>query len=172
MNKILILCSLLSASVGFADERHEHSASLEIFYKADPGMHSFLDTAYAYVIYPRVAKGGFIVGGAGGDGMVFERTDSGFVQVGTSELSQGTIGFQIGGEVYSELVVFEDAATFDHFKKGKLEFSGNASGVVAKAGGAAAASYHDGVAIFITHIKGLMGELSIGAMKLSYRPLL
>src|SRR5205823_5983244 len=113
-----------------------------------------------------VGKGGLIVGGAYGRGAVYEHNNP----VGYAELQQGTVGAQIGGQSYRELIVFQNAAAFDRFTSGKLEFSANASAVAIKTGVAAAARYEDGVAIFVDAVSGLMAEASIGGQRFVYHP--
>jgi lipid-binding SYLF domain-containing protein len=131
----------------------------------------YYDSCVGYVIFPKIAKGGLVVGGAHGNGIVYERRavmkDK---MIGSADVSQGSIGFQIGGQTFSEVIFFEDDMTFENFKKSNLEFSGTASGVAGGAGATEAAKYENGVAIFVFGQKGLMGEASIGGQKFNYMP--
>jgi lipid-binding SYLF domain-containing protein len=146
----------------------EDKAKLTIvtFKKADPGLQKFFDEAYGYAVFPSVSKGGLIVGGARGDGVVYEKGKV----VGYSTLTQGTIGAQIGGQVFSEIIFFQDRAALLHFQRGSAELSAQATAVAAKAGVSAKADYADGVAVFITGEKGLMAEASVGGQGFSYDP--
>jgi lipid-binding SYLF domain-containing protein len=132
---------------------------------------NYYDSCVGYVIFPKIAKGGLVIGGAHGRGIVFERRkvlpDN---MVGTAEVSQGSIGFQIGGQTFSEMIFFENDMTFENFKKSNVEFSATASGVAGGAGATEAAKYENGVAIFVFGQKGLMGEASIGGQKFKYKP--
>jgi lipid-binding SYLF domain-containing protein len=132
----------------------------------DPGLADFMRDAYGYVSFPSVGKGGLIVGGAYGRGTVYEHGNA----IGYAELEQGTVGAQIGGQSYRELIVFQNAAAFDRFTSGQFSFSANASAVALKAGAAAAAKYEDGVAIFTMPTGGLMAEASIGGQKFIFHP--
>ena len=131
----------------------------------------YYDSCVGYVVFPKIAKGGLVVGGAHGNGIVYERRavmkDK---MIGTAEVSQGSIGFQIGGQTFSEVIFFDDDYTFENFKKGNVEFSGTASGVAGGAGATEAAKYENGVAIFVFGQKGLMGEASIGGQGFDYMP--
>jgi len=85
--------------------------------KTDPAMAKWFEEAYAYAVLPRVGKGGIGIGGAHGKGLVIhgDRT------VGKTSMSQITIGFQLGGQVYAEYIMFKDKTAFDHFTRGNFE---------------------------------------------------
>lgn len=136
------------------------------FKKADPAINTFFEKAYGYAVFPRVGKGAIGIGGARGDGVVYEQG----VAVGTTTLTQVTIGFQLGGQTYSEIIFFKDKATLDDFKKGNFELSAQASAVAADVGAAANADYSRGVAIFTLVRGGLMYEASVGGQKFSFEP--
>jgi lipid-binding SYLF domain-containing protein len=140
--------------------------TIQVFKKKDPGINTFFDKAYAYAVYPNIIKGGFFVGGAHGNGQVFEH---GRV-IGTSGLSQGTVGLQIGGQAYSEIIFFQNRDAFTRFKNGNLKFAAQASAVAVKAGAAASADYASGVAVFTLTKKGLMAEATIGGQHFSFTP--
>lgn len=140
--------------------------AIEEFRKVDPTMKAFFDGSYGYAVFPEVTKGALVVGGAAGQGQVFEQGRL----VGHSELKQGTIGAQIGGQGYSEIIFFKDKAALETFKRGDLELSAQASAVAAKAGASADADYESGVAIF-THVRGgLMAEASVGGQQFEFWP--
>jgi lipid-binding SYLF domain-containing protein len=134
------------------------------FKKADPSLNRFFRAAYAYAVFPTVGKGGFGIGGAYGRGLVFK---GGHV-VGETSVTQLTIGFQLGGQAYREIIFFEDKGTFDDFKKGNFELSAQASAVAATFGASADADFDNGVAVFTLARGGLMYEASIGGQKFSY----
>jgi lipid-binding SYLF domain-containing protein len=85
-------------------------------------------------------------------------------------MTQVTIGLQLGGQSYSEIIFFEKQSTFDSFKKGEFEFAAQVSAVALKAGASADASYKNGVAVFTEAKGGLMYEASVGGQKFSYKP--
>lgn len=131
----------------------------------DPSMSKFFDGSYAYVVFPRIAKGAAGVGAANGEGVFFEQG----APVGESEMTQVTVGFQLGGQSYSEFIFFQDKSHADVFKDGNLEFSANASAVAVKSGAAAANDFSNGMAVFTMPRGGLMFEASVGGQKFSYR---
>ena len=140
------------------------------FARQDPNLDSVLARASGYAIFPSVGKGAVGVGGAMGKGQLFE--GSGVYPLGETELKQVTIGFQAGGQVYSELIVFEDQSTLNNFKSGNFEFSAQATAVALKAGASANAKYDHGVMIFTIAKGGLMYEASVGGQKFHYTPYL
>jgi lipid-binding SYLF domain-containing protein len=137
------------------------------FKRRDPSMAKLFDESYAYAVFPSVGKGGVGVGGAYGRGEVFQ----GGRKVGYTDLSQGTIGLQLGGQVYSEVIFFENKASYDRFKTGEFAFSAQATAVAANAGASADADYRDGVLVFTMSQGGLMYEASIGGQKFGFEPL-
>jgi len=134
------------------------------FLKADWKMEKHLKEAYGYAIFPNVGKGAIGIGGAAGNGVVYE---SGAV-VGMAKLTQLSIGFQWGGQAYREIIFFKNKAAMDKFKQNKIELSAQASAVAATAGASADADYDDGVMIFTMQKGGLMYEASVGGQKFKY----
>jgi lipid-binding SYLF domain-containing protein len=136
----------------------------EEFINTDGLMSSLFANAYGYVIFPNVGKGGIGIGGAAGNGIVYD----GGVIIGKAKLTQLSIGFQFGGQAYREVIFFETKADMDRFKENKIEFSAQASAVAVTAGASANVKYKEGVMIFSQQKGGLMYEASIGGQKFNY----
>lgn len=134
------------------------------FIAADGLMKPIFEKAYGYVIFPNVGKGGLGVGGAAGNGAVYENNQL----IGMAKLSQVSIGFQAGGQAYREVIFFETKREMDRFKESKFEFSAQASAVAVTAGASANAKYTDGVMVFTMQKGGLMYEASIGGQKFKF----
>lgn len=134
--------------------------------RADPGIESFFENAAGYAVFPSVGKGGIIIGGAHGKGLVLvnEEVD------GYTSLSQATIGLQLGGQKYSQFIFFRDETALGHFKRGNFEFGAQASAVAITAGASADAAYDQGVAIFTQASGGLMFEGTVGGQRFTYEP--
>jgi len=168
---LLTLPACAAQRVGSAEERadieREVRLALNQFTDADPGISHWIDDSYGYAVFPTVGKGGVGIGGAYGQGMVYEQGEA----IGTTALSQGSIGFQLGGQAFKEIIFFEDADALDSFTSGRFEFAANASAVAVEAGASGAADFYDGMAIFTMTTGGLMFEASIGGQKFTYRPL-
>ena len=133
----------------------------------DPGMSAFLERSAGYAVFPEVGAAALVVGGAHGDGVLFEKGRA----MGRTSLSQVSVGAQLGGQTYSEIIVFETRDALANFKRGEFHFSAQASAVALKSGAAANAKYRDGVAIFTATKGGLMFEASIGTQKFTYESL-
>lgn len=130
----------------------------------DPSIAKWFDEAYGYAVFPKVGKGGIGIGGAHGKGIVIQ----GDKTVGTTSLSQVTIGFQLGGQVYSEFIMFKDKTALDHFTRGNFEMGAQVSAVAVTLGASADADYNKGVAVFTVAEGGLMYEASVGGQKFKY----
>jgi lipid-binding SYLF domain-containing protein len=133
----------------------------------DPRMPKAFEDAYGYAVFPSVGKGGLGLGGAHGKGRVYERGKL----VGRSSLMQLTLGLQLGGQAYSEVVFFKTKAAFADFKRGKLKLDAQATAVALDARAAADLAYRNGVAIVTIAKGGLMYEASIGGQKFSFHSL-
>ncbi|MFV8372222.1 YSC84-related protein [Flavobacterium sp. LB2P74] len=137
------------------------------FIKSDPLMKALFDKAYGYVIFPNVGKGGLAIGGAAGNGVVYEQNK----QIGMAKLTQVSIGFQAGGQAYREVIFFETKNEMDRFKESRFEFSAQASAVAVTEGASANVKYTDGVMVFTMQKGGLMYEASIGGQKFKFNKL-
>lgn len=137
------------------------------FIKSDPLMKGLFDKASGYVIFPNVGKGGLGIGGAAGNGAVYEHGKA----VGMAKLSQLSIGFQAGGQAYREVIFFESKKELERFKDSRFEFAAQASAVAVTSGASANVKYTDGVMVFTMQKGGLMYEASIGGQKFSFNKL-
>ena len=127
----------------------------------------YFQKSYGYAIFPTIGKGGIGIGGAHGSGQVY----AGGKLTGKTSMTQVTIGLQLGGQAYSQIIFFEDKRAYDDFTSGNFEFGAGAS---ASPGGSAGAQakieYHKGMAVFTRAKGGLMYEASIGGQKFSFEP--
>jgi len=135
------------------------------FLEDDPDLQELFSSSHAYIILPNVGKGGLGIGGASGNGVAYE----GGELIGFARMTQLTIGFQAGGQVYSEVVFFEDKKAFDRFRENKIEMSAQVSAVAAASGASLNAKYVDGVAVFTRTKGGLMYEASVGGQQFKFR---
>ena len=92
-------------------------------------LHENLKDARALLIYPQVIKGGFIIGGSGGTGVLLVKDEK------TGEWSQPvfytigamTIGLQVGGEVVEMLVMVMSDKGIDSLYASSFKLGGEAS---------------------------------------------
>jgi lipid-binding SYLF domain-containing protein len=171
----------LSSAAAMADS---YSETVDLFKKAGASSRFFED-CYGYAVFPTIGKGGIGIGGAHGKGRVFDHGKA----VGSSSMTQLSIGFQLGGEAFSQIVFFQDERAFKEFTHGDFEFGAGASAVVITAGasssaGSAGASagasggkhdattagrYHKGMAVFTIVKGGAMYELSVSGQKFKFK---
>ena len=181
--RLILILMLLTVGplVAWADD---YQKTIEVFRKAGESG-AFFGSAYGYAVFPTIGKGGFGIGGAYGKGRVYEK--GGYV--GDCSMKQATVGFQLGGQSFSQIVFLEDPRAFREFTSGRFEFAAEASAVAITAGAGARAgtagasagasagrndakvvgSYHKGMAIFTVAKGGLMYEASVGGQKFSYK---
>ena len=157
---ILAVLPPTTARAGMSD-----SDVISKFKEKDPGMAKTFADAYGYAIFPTVGKGAIGIGGARGKGRVYERGNL----IGRTTLTQVSIGFQLGGQAYSEVVFFKDKTALDDFKRGNFELDAQASAVALTTRASRDLAYNRGVAIVTMAKGGLMYEASVGGQKFSYK---
>lgn len=172
----IIVCSILFLALGAcstapqskqgkADIEADAAQALSKAKTSDPTLRDLLNQSAGYAVFPSVGKGAIGVGGAYGKGVLYENGKA----VGYCDLTQGSIGFQLGGQSYTEMIAFENKAAVDTFKQGNLRFDAQASAVALKSGAGANAKFTNGVAVFTMDEAGLMFEASIGGQQFTYQ---
>lgn len=178
---VMLFCGMSSA---YAVENY--SSSVAVFEKS-PVCQPYFKKAYGYAMFPTIGQGAFGIGAAHGDGQVYR---DGKV-IGYTAMTQISIGFQLGGQAYSQIIFFEDKRAYDDFTRGNFEFDASASAVAITAGAQASAgttgstagasagpatgkqattSYYKGMSIFVHTKGGLMYEAAVGGQKFSFKP--
>jgi len=150
-----------------SEEKNAVQQTSERFLKEDPSLKLFFEKAYGYAVFPTVGKGAYILGVGYGRGWFYENGQV----VGRASITQLSAGAQIGGQAFSEIIFFKDEKQASLFKQGKLELSAQVSAVAVKEGVGKAATYTDGVAVFILPKGGLMAEASISGQRYAFEPI-
>jgi lipid-binding SYLF domain-containing protein len=171
-----------AASAVYADE---YSDTVNLFKNAGKS-DVYYKTAYGYAVFPSIGKGGVGIGGAYGKGRVYAKGK----YIGDTSMTQVTVGLQLGGQAYSEMIFFEDERALKEFTGGNFEFGAEASAIAITASANASASttgssagasggkkdattagtYYKGMATFTVAKGGLMYEASVGGQKFKYKP--
>lgn len=180
-----LLLAASAASLQAADVR-DYSATIRVFQQA-PSVKPYFNSAYGYALFPTIGKGGVGIGGAYGRGQVYRRGKV----TGIAQMFQASIGWQLGGQAYSQIIFFQDKRAYDEFTGGSFEFDATASAVAITAGaqaqagtkgataGASAgprtatqtgAGYNKGMSVFIHAKGGLMYEAALAGQKFSFEP--
>ena len=186
--RTVLLCLLLALPFGSAmaeDDAAKYADTISLFQNAGKSSW-FFSNSYGYAVFPTVGKAGFVVGGAYGKGRVYAAGE----WVGDASLTHLNVGFQLGGQAFSEIIFLEDKRAFDEFTGGNFEFSADASAVALTAGASAAATttgssagasggkkdaitvgaFYKGMATFTIVKGGLMYQATVGGQKFSYTP--
>ena len=181
---VLALVAMLAiTSVAFANK---YVDTIELFKKAGESA-NFFSSAYGYAVFPTIGKGGLIVGGAHGSGHVYEKGK----YIGNTSVTQISVGFQAGGQAYSQIVFFEDKRALDEFTNGNFEceagvsavaITAAASGTAGTQGASAGASggkkdattvgsaYYKGMAVFTIVKGGAMYQATVAGQKFTFDP--
>ena len=171
MSSLLFCLGLIISTSSFGQTTKKDRRLLEDsqdakkdFIHTDSLMKGLFSSAYGCAIFPIIGKGAIGVGGAAGNGIVFEKDSA----LGKVMMNQLTVGFQLGGQSYREVIFFQDKETLDRFRASNVEFSAQVSAVAAKQGAAANVKYANGVMVFTQEKGGLMFEASVGGQKFKY----
>jgi lipid-binding SYLF domain-containing protein len=184
MRVLQLLLLITFHPFSFADK---YDGTMDVF-ESSQDLKPYFDNAYGYAVFPNVGRGGIVVGGSYGKGQIYEKGQlAGYVS-----LAKVSIGFQLGAQVFSEIVFLQDKRAFDEFISNRFEFDASASAVVivlgaqalaGTAGSSASAGlgpvstnqveygYNKGMAVFLHSLGGLMYEASIGGQKFKYTAL-
>lgn len=188
MLRITFLLSVMSLFGQAAWAQDSYTDTINAFRTAGDSA-GFFDNSYGYAVFPTIGKGGIGIGGAHGKGRVF----AGGRHVGDATMTQLTVGFQLGGQAFSQIIFLQDERSFREFTTGNFEFSAQATAVAITAGVSAEANtgggmsagvsggrndastthggFRKGMAIFTIAKGGLMYEAALGGQKFSYIPL-
>lgn len=170
-NFVIILSILFSFSLqaqigGWKPElEKDANKTLNSMMEKAPKLKAFYDKAYGYAVFPKITKAGIGIGGAGGKGIVYKN----HVAIGSSGMSQASIGLQLGGQQYSEVIFFENKKSFEHFTNENLKFDAQASAVAITEGASVDVAYKSGVAVFTQAKGGLMFEASLGGQHFTFK---
>ena len=137
----------------------------EAFSQSGQQIADLFKNSVGYAIFPNVGKGAWILGGASGNGVVYQ---NGRLQ-GYAEMRQIDIGFQFGGQAYREVIFFKTQEALDRFKKGNFSFEGTASAVILEKGKAKSIRFENGVGVAIMPKAGAMVGLSVAGQDFDYR---
>ena len=191
MKKIpfLVIAVLLFgiSTMAFAAKGENYSSTIKVF-RNSPATAKFFKHSYGYAVFPAIGKAGYVIGGSYGTGQVYR----GGKVTGKTSVIAGSIGFQIGGEVFSEIIFFKDKRAYNEFTSGNFEFGADAQAVAITAGAQAQAGsagtsaganagpksgaqaendYVGGSAPFVHTTGGLMVGVSVGGQKFTFERL-
>lgn len=142
-------------------------ASLENLYATNPSAKAIGEKAKGVLVFPNIVEGGFIVGGQGGKGVLFERREP----VGYYGIGSASIGLQAGAQSYSRAIFFMTDEALRYLKDSKgFEVGGNATFTVADAGiggDVSTTTARDPIVAFAYGQQGLLGGVSVKGSKIT-----
>ena len=186
IRSIVALLALFALGIAPAMADTEDAATVALFKNAGQSA-DFFSSCYGYAVFPTIGKGGLVVGAAHGSGHVYAHGKL----IGSTSMTQLSVGFQLGGQAYSQIIFFQDKRSLDEFTSGNFEFDASVSATVITASATAsagttgvdasasggehdavtAAKYYKGMAVFTVAKGGLMYEATLAGQKFTYTPL-
>ena len=161
------LVAVLGAGGAAAQEvRGDVSETIATFKDASESMARWFAESHAYAVFPNVGKGGLIIGAGHGTGQVFKGSEL----IGEAEISMVSVGLQVGGQAFSEVVFFQNAESLARLTGGKLEFGAGVSAVAVESGASSDAAFRNGLAVFTRVKGGAMVEASVSGQKFEFTP--
>ena len=167
LSMLLAGCSTAPRTTAGRQDLHDQVvAQLNDYKRTAPDLQNLLDNSAGYAMFPDVGKGAVVVGAAYGHGEVFSHGRS----LGWADIRLGSVGAQVGGQEYSELIVFKTQDALDRFRNNQFTFGANATAVALTSGAAATPEFTNGVAVFTKTEGGLMAEASLSGQEFTFTP--
>ena len=182
----MVLAMVAMLAIASVASANKYTDTIALFKNAGESA-NFFNSCYGYAVFPTIGKGGLIVGAAHGKGHVYEKGK----YIGDTAVTQLSVGFQAGGQAYSQVIFFEDKRALDEFTKGNFEFEADASAVAITAAASGTAgttgasagasggkrdattvggSYYKGMKVFTIVKGGAMYEASLAGQKFTFEP--
>lgn len=180
-----LACLLLGLTLTTVASAAGYPETIDVFKGAGESA-GFFKKSYAYAVFPTVGSGAIGVGGAYGKGRVYVHE----VWVGDVTMGQVSLGVQLGGKAYSQIIFFEDERSLQQFQSGKFDFTADASAIAITSGANAQVAtngvtrgmsqgqhnavtegtYQAGIVVFVVAKGGLMASVSLSGQRFNYEP--
>jgi len=177
---VIMFSYVTCVSSVFADEAKDDKDAIDIFLRSED-VKKIHDSAYGYAVFPTIGKGGFGIGAAHGKGRLYAAGK----KIGDVSMTQISFGFQAGGQVYRQVIYFQDSRALKDFTTGEFEFSAQAEAIaITSSAGVsvgtegnnasanenqAKAKYRKGMLVFTMGKGGLMYQAALGGQKYTYK---
>lgn len=166
---------LLAACASVPQGREERQAlvseanqTLQMMTQRDPSLRDLLEQAHGYVVFPRVGEVGAVaVGGLSGAGVVFEQGQP----IGFARIREASLGPQLGGQYFSQLVILEDQAAMDRLRAGNFDLTAGLQATALEYGAAARTQFENGVAVIVDSERGLIAGATVGGQQIDFEPM-
>ncbi len=169
LSMVLLVAALLAAPTGHAASAHKIDVSVDValerFEEQVAGADAFLREARGVLVFPKVIKAGFMIGGEYGQGAL--RIDGKTVDYYST--AAASVGFQIGAQARTVVLIFMDdeaLARFRHSKGWKVGVDGSVALINLGVGEAVdTRSLADPIVGFVFGNRGLMVNLTLEGAK-------
>jgi lipid-binding SYLF domain-containing protein len=182
--QVAVMAAMIGGGVGLANAAHEKDSDTAGLFERSNQSSEFFTKSYGYAVFPTVLKGGAGIGAAHGGGSVYAHGH----RIGHVTMNQISVGAQLGGEGYSEIIFFRDKQALEDFTSGNFEFSADAGAIAITAAADVSVgttgldtsasgnkknadtggSYNHGMAVFTIAKGGLMYNVTVAGQKFSY----
>lgn len=144
------------------------NATVQMMSARDPSLRELLDRSYGYVVFPTVGEVGVIaVGGTQGIGVVFEQGQA----IGFARIREATLGPQLGGQSFSQIIVFQNREALDRMRAGNFDLTAGARATVVGWGASARTRFENGVGVIVSSERGLMAGATLGGQSIRFEPM-
>jgi lipid-binding SYLF domain-containing protein len=144
------------------------TAALQRLYAAQPTMRSLGQRARAILVFPRIVKAGFLIGGQTGDGALLVNGSP----VGYYNISALSYGLQIGAQAFSYALFFMTESSLQYLKESQGWAVGSGPSVVVLDKGAAASMTSTTLSQDVYAVpfgqQGLMAGIGIEGSKITH----
>lgn len=149
------------------DLKYDSQMAVQRAESRDSTLQPLLARSAGYAVFPNAGKGGLIVGGGYGKGVVYENG----IAVGYCDMTLGSVGAEIGGQEFSQIIVFDNTVALDSFKSGNFTFGADATAIAVEEGAASKAIFKNDVSVFTYAEKGLQAQASLSGQSFRYTPI-
>ena len=174
LGSALLYCTLLVVTVAYPQQEkklqniiEDALTTKEAFIAADPNMTQLFENSFGYAIFPNIGKGGLLLGVSAGNGVVWQNGEV----IGSAKLREVSIGLQLGGQAFSQVIFYDSDEAFSRIKANKVEFRAQAAALADSKSASTDIHMADGISVFVKSKKGLMGEAAIGGQKFKFKRL-
>lgn len=144
------------------------SAAMSRLYEFNPRARELADHARGVLIFPNIVKAGFIVGGAGGEGVL--RIDG--QSAAYFSLGAASFGFQAGVKEYNLVMFFMTPSALDYLRNSQGWALGAGPEIVVvdqgMAAGLSTTTLSEPVYAMVFHQRGLEGGISLSGSKITH----
>jgi lipid-binding SYLF domain-containing protein len=140
-------------------------ATLDEMIARNPAIQETIRNVPGYAVFPSIGKGGVLVGGAHGQGILYERgVPTGFVSV-----EQASIGAQLGGQTFAQLLVLRTPQEVAAVRAGRFTAGADLGVVVLSQSASTQTNFNPNASIFVLPRGGLMVDISVSGQRIKYQ---